>query len=195
MLAKRPVQSAKTHRLNNRLREQAKRRPARSHKNALDPAYLYQAKNRPCALSGSSCCASEAARIGCTVRRPVGASLLAKRPVQSAKIHRLNNRLREQAKRRPARSHKSALAPAYLYQAKKRPCALSGSSCCASEAARIGCTVRRPVGASLLAKRPVQSMKIHRLNNRLREQAKRRPVRSYARRAEALKLASGLRKH
>ncbi|KPB66557.1 Unknown protein sequence [Pseudomonas amygdali pv. myricae] len=41
----------------------------------------------------------------------------------------------------------------------------------------------------------MQSAKIHRLNNRLREQAKRRPVRSYARRAEVLKLASGLRKH
>ncbi|PYD12998.1 hypothetical protein DND47_20675 [Pseudomonas syringae pv. syringae] len=45
-------------------------------------------------MSGSSCCASVAARSGC---RPVGASLLAKRPVQSAKIHRLINRIREQA--------------------------------------------------------------------------------------------------
>ncbi|POQ02281.1 hypothetical protein CXB42_18920 [Pseudomonas syringae pv. syringae] len=63
----------------------------------------------------------------------MGASLLAKRPVQSAKIHRLNHSLREQA-----RSHKSALATAYLYQAKNTPCALSGSSCYASEAARSG---------------------------------------------------------
>ncbi|POQ02280.1 hypothetical protein CXB42_18915 [Pseudomonas syringae pv. syringae] len=43
--------------------------------------------------------------------------LLAKRPVQSAKIHRLNNRLREQA-----RSHKNAAAPA---SAKNRPCAFA----------------------------------------------------------------------
>ncbi|NAO55339.1 hypothetical protein PsP108CL_24295 [Pseudomonas syringae] len=47
----------------------------------------------------------------------MGASLLAKRPVQSARIHRLNHRLREQA-----RSHKSALAPA---SAKNRPCAFA----------------------------------------------------------------------
>ncbi|PYD08178.1 hypothetical protein DND58_23890 [Pseudomonas syringae pv. pisi] len=54
LLAKRPVQSAKIHRLNNRLREQA-----RSHKNASDPAYLYQAKNTPCAFALvklSQCC-------------------------------------------------------------------------------------------------------------------------------------------
>ncbi|RML20782.1 hypothetical protein ALQ99_102263 [Pseudomonas syringae pv. lapsa] len=46
LLAKRPVRSAKTHRLNHSLREQA-----RSHKNAPDPAYLYQAKNTPCAFA------------------------------------------------------------------------------------------------------------------------------------------------
>ncbi len=144
LLAKRPGQSAKIHRLINRIREQA-----RSHKNALAPAYLYQAKNTPCAFA----LVKLSQRCTQTCR-----SLLAKRPVQLAKIHRLNNRIREQA-----RSHKNALAPAYLYQAKNTPCAFA----LVKLSQRCTQTCR-----SLLAKRPAQSAKIHRLINRIREQAR-----------------------
>ncbi|WP_219818005.1 hypothetical protein, partial [Pseudomonas syringae] len=86
--------------------------------------YLYQAKNTLCTFA--------LVKLSQRCTQTCG-SLLAKRPAQSAKIHRLINRIREQA-----RSHKNASDPAYLYQAKNTPCALSGSSCCASEAARSG---------------------------------------------------------
>ncbi len=75
---------------------------------------------------------------------PVGASLLAKGPVQAPKTARLINLLREQA-----RSHKGLLH------------AIGGAP-----------ATRTPVGASLLAKGSVQAPKTARLINRLRERAR-----------------------
>ncbi|NAO34738.1 hypothetical protein PspP127CL_23120 [Pseudomonas syringae] len=90
---------------------------------------------------------------------PVGASLLAKRPVQTQKTGRLDNRFREQA-----RSHKN-LCTTPSASAWGRMSSSNMPVCRPRQ--RLG-----PVGASLLANRPVQTQKTGRLDNRFREQAR-----------------------
>ncbi|UZA77823.1 hypothetical protein EZZ79_01810 [Pseudomonas syringae] len=145
MLAKRPVQTQKTGRLDNRFREQA-----RSHKN-LCTTPSASALGRMSSSNMPVCCPRQ--RLG-----PVGASLLANRPVQTQKTGRLDNRFREQA-----RSHKNlCTTPSAL--AWGRMSSLTTAACRPRQ--RIG-----PVGASLLANRPVQPQETGRLDNRFREQA------------------------
>ncbi len=206
LLAKRPVQPQKTGRLDNRFREQA-----RSHKNlCTTPSAL--------ALGRMSSSTTPACRprqhIG-----PVGASLLAKRPVQPQKTGRLDNRFREQARSHKICVQRQALQRGGACRHQIRRCAVSGSASVLWERAcsrrgqcrhkkqgvwtiafasklaptrfvynakRFGvgrmsssnmsvCRLRQrigPVGASLLANRPVQPQKTGRLDNRFREQAR-----------------------
>ncbi len=164
LLAKGPVQAPKTARLIHRLRERA-----RSH-------------------SGLTYCITR--RSAChTHSLTVGASLLAKGPVQAPKTARLIHRLREQA-----RSHKGLTAcnrrsACHTHSLWERACSRKGRyrlrnsapdqspsrasslpqwSYCIQSAERLPHALS--VGASLLAKGPVNAPKTTRLINRLREQ-------------------------
>ena len=102
----------------------------------------------------------------------MGANLLAKAIVQAMSFCGLHWPLREQAKRRPARSHRSASSSSTTRS-------LTGATRTARQSTRRVlrliqvCRVRRVlVGASLLAKAMVQAMNFCRLHRPLCEQAR-----------------------
>ncbi|SFO31086.1 hypothetical protein SAMN05444065_11287 [Pseudomonas syringae] len=179
MLAKAMVQAMNFCGSHRPLREQAKRRPARSHRSASSSSTTRS-------LTGATRTARQSTRRVlrliqvCRFRRVlVGASLLANTIDQTMNFCGLHWPLREQAKRRPARSHRSASSSSTTRS-------LTGATRTARQSARRVlrliqvCRVRRVlVGASLLAKAIVQAMSFCRLHRPLREQAKRRPARSH----------------
>ncbi len=179
MLAKAIVQAMNICRLHRPLREQAKRRPARSHRSASSSSTTRS-------LTGATRTARQSARRVLRLiqvcrgeRVLVGASLLAKAIIQAMNSCRLHRPHREQAKRRPARSHRSASSASTTRS-------LTGATQTARQSARrvlrliqVCSGERALVGASLLAKAIVQAMSFCRLHRPLREQAKRRPARSH----------------